>query len=77
MFINFENIINLILQLIARQIEIIVRADHFKIMIIINETRISLFDYTIMKLTVTEVSRIIQFFIVSEKILYFFILERL
>ena len=47
------------------------------IMIIVNETRVSLFNYTIMKFTVTEVLRIVQFFVVSEKISYFLILERL
>ena len=76
MFIDFESIFNLISQSVARQIEIIVRANHFIIMIIVNETRISLFNYTIMKLTVTEVSRIVQFFVVSKKISYFFIFER-
>ena len=46
------------------------------IMIIINETRVSLFDYTIMKFIVTKISRIVQFFVVSKKISYFLIFKR-
>ena len=76
MFINFESTFNLISQSVVCQIEIIVRANRFMIMIIINEIQISLFDYTIMKFTVTEISRIVQFFVVLKKILYFFIFKR-
>ena len=76
MLINFKNTFNLILQSVIRQIKIIIRASRFMIMIIVNEIQISFFNYTIIKFTVTEVSRIVQFFIVSERISYFLILER-
>ena len=76
MLIDFESIFNLILQSVARQIGVIIRADRFMIMIIVNGTRILLSDYTIMELIVAGVSKVVQFFVVSGKISYSLILGR-
>ena len=58
------------------QIEIIIRLNNFMIMIIINEIRMFLSKYIILKIIVTEIIQIVQFFIVFKKIFYFMILKR-
>ena len=71
-----RSILNLISQRIANQIEVIVRSDNFMIMIIANEARMFLSEYIILKIIVTKIIRIVQFFIVFKKISYFMILKR-
>ena len=60
----------------TNQIEIIIRLNNFMIMIIANKTRILLSKYIILEIIMIEMIRIVQFFVVFEKISYFMILKR-
>ena len=55
-FIDSKNILNLISQWIANQIEVIVRSDNFMTMIIVNEARMFLSEYIILKIIVTKMT---------------------
>ena len=75
--IDFENTLNLISQRVARQIDCLVRENKTMTMIIANDVKVSLSKYTIIKIIVTRVTRVMQFFVISRKTFYSIILKRL
>ena len=74
--IDLKSTFNLISQRVARQIDCLVRENKTMTMIIANDVKVSLSNYTIMKIIVTRVTRMMQFFVISRKTSYSMILER-
>ena len=73
---NSKNILNLISKRIAFKINCLFRENKSMTIIIVNNVRVQLLSYIIIEIIMTNVTQIVQFFIMLEKTSYSIILKR-